>query len=50
MIDTLPIHFFRGSKLKYERFFLHTTTLTFLFKEMSFPNILELNPLDEEDD
>ena len=50
MIDTLPIHFFRESKLKYERFFLHTTTLTFLFKEMSFPNILELNPLDEEDD
>ena len=30
--------------------FLHLTTLTFLFKEMSFPNILELNPLDEEDD
>ena len=50
MIDTLPIHFFRESKLKYERFFLHTTTLTFLFKEMSFPNILELNPLDEEED
>ena len=50
MIDTLPIHFFRESKLRYERFFLHTTTLTFLFKEMSFPNILELNPLDEEDD
>ena len=50
MIDTLPIHFFRESKLNYERFSLHTTTLTFLFKEMSFPNILELNPLDEEDD
>ena len=30
--------------------FLHLTTLTFLFKEMSFPNILELDPLDEEDD
>ena len=27
--------------------FLHTTTLTFLFKEMSFPNILELDPLDD---
>ena len=25
--------------------FLHITTLTFLFKEMSFPNILELDPL-----
>ena len=30
--------------------FLHLATLTFLFKEMSFPNILELDPLDEEDD
>ena len=26
--------------------FLHITTLTFLFKEMSFPNILELDPLE----
>ena len=26
--------------------FLHLATLTFLFKEMSFPNILELEPLD----
>ena len=25
--------------------FLHTTTLTFLFKEMKFPNVLELDPL-----
>ena len=30
--------------------YLHTTTLTFLFKEMSFPNILDLNPLEEDDD
>ena len=30
--------------------FLHNTTLTFLFKEMSFPNILELDPLEEDDD
>ena len=29
------------------RYSLHTTTLTFLFKEMSFPNVLtELDPLD----
>ena len=26
--------------------FLHLATLTFLFKEMSFPNILDLDPLD----
>ena len=30
--------------------FLHITTLTFLFKEMSFPNILDLDPLEEDDD
>ena len=29
--------------------YLHTTTLTFLFKEMSFPNILNLTPLEEDD-
>ena len=28
--------------------YLHTTTLTFLFKEMGFPNILDLDPLEEE--
>ena len=27
-----------------EHYSLHTATLTFLFKEMSFPNVLELNP------
>ena len=27
--------------------FLHLATLTFLFKEMSFPNILDLDPLDD---
>ena len=30
--------------------FLHLATLTFLFKEMSFPNILDLDPLEEDDD
>ena len=50
MIDTLPMHFFRESGLLHKRFFLHLATLTFLFKEMSFPNILKLEPLDEEDD
>ena len=29
--------------------FLHITTLTFLFKEMSFPNILDLDPLEDDD-
>ena len=30
--------------------FLHLATLTFMFKEMSFPNILNLNPLEEKED
>ena len=30
--------------------FLHLATLTFMFKEMSFPNILEMNPLEEKED
>ena len=29
-----------------ENYSLHTATLTFLFKEMSFPNVLDLDPLD----
>ena len=40
---------FKGSGLPGYDFqipFLHITTLTFLFKEMSFPNILELDPLE----
>ena len=52
VIETIPIYVFRnptGSKRGKHDFFLHTATLTFLFKEMSFPNILELNPLKEDD-
>ena len=30
-----------------ENYSLHTATLTFLFKEMSFPNVLDLDPLDD---
>ena len=44
----LPFHFFKlpdGEEDEYTDVFLHTATLTFLFKEMSFPNVLELNPL-----
>ena len=29
--------------------FTHLATLTFLFKEISFPNVLELDPLEEDD-
>ena len=47
VIDTLPVPFFSThSKSDSFRFFLHTATLTFLFKEMSFPNILKSIPLD----
>ena len=33
-----------------KKYSLHTATLTFLFKEMSFPNVLDLDPLEEDDD
>ena len=46
--EAFPTYFFPPQKS--HDFFLHTATLTFLFKEMSFPNILNLNPLEEEDD
>ena len=42
---------FKGSwDLEYDYPYLHVATLTFLFKEMSFPKILELDPLNEDDD
>ena len=54
----VSIHFSNYSKqrekveedsfLKKKKYSLHTTTLTFLFKEMSFPNVLtDLDPLDD---
>ena len=44
-----PIPFFSGRQSSFYSFdfFLHTATLTFLFKEMSFPNILDLDPIDD---
>ena len=42
---SFPISNYEGSIRKENSFSLHTATLTFLFKEMSFPNVLDLNLL-----
>ena len=40
-----PFNFIKDEKKDINKYFLHLATLTFLFKEMSFPNILYLDPL-----
>ena len=46
-LKALPFPFFKLSPSIRNKYFLHLATLTFLFKEMSFPNISDLDPLEE---
>ena len=49
-LKALPFPFFKRSpSIRNKYFFSHLATLTFLFKEMSFPNISDLDPLEEDD-
>ena len=45
-----PYNFNLLGKTGENKCFLHLTTLTFLFKEMNFPDISILDPLDEDED
>ena len=45
---SFPISNYEGAIRKENSYSLHTATLTFLFKEMSFPNVLDLNLLEED--
>ena len=48
-LKALPFPFFKLSPSFHNKFFLHLATLTFLFKEMSFPDISYLDPLEEDE-
>ena len=49
-IIAFPYNFVKPTKSNNKNYFLHLATLTFLFKERSFPDISDLDPLEEEDD
>ena len=49
-ITAFPYYFVDLGRSNGQKYFLHLATLTFLFKEMSFPDISELDPLEEDDD
>ena len=49
-ILAFPYNFVNLGHSKNNNYFLHLATLTFLFKEMSFPDISYLDPLEEDDD
>ena len=44
-LKAFPFPFFKFNPSIINKFFLHLATLTFLFKEMSFPDISDLDPL-----
>ena len=44
-ITAYPYYFVSQAKYTNKNYFLHLATLTFLFKERSFPNISDLDPL-----
>ena len=44
-IIAYPYHFVKPTKSNNKNYFLHLATLTFLFKERSFPDISDLDPL-----
>ena len=46
-LKAFPFPFFKLNPSIRNKYFLHLATLTFLFKEMSFPNISELDPLED---
>ena len=49
-VIAFPYNFAKLGHSKNNNYFLHLATLTFLFKEMSFPDISYLDPLEEDDD
>ena len=48
-VIAFPYNFSKLENPENINYFLHLATLTFLFKEMSFPDISDLHPLEEED-